>query len=164
MIAKTGSFKLASPNQTVGGLAGTYSKSKPVASVEAEMRHLEGVAWGVELLYYKNDFTPDGTSLKGEQTVISTYFNGKYYFEATSWLYPFVGAGLGYAGASFGGDYTGKVGGFAYQAMAGTDIRLTDTFGLYLEYKYLRATGQDSTGQTIKLGGSGILAGLSIAF
>jgi opacity protein-like surface antigen len=165
LIAKTGAFKLSSVSQTVGGLPTTYKKaSKPVAGVEAEMRRDDGYALGVELFYYKNDFTPDGTALQGQQTVYSTTFNAKYYFEATSWLYPFLGAGLGYAAANFGGDFTGKAGGVSFQGMLGADIRFSDYVGLYLEYKYLVASPRDSNSQQITTSGTGILAGLSFAF
>ena len=36
--------------------------------------------------------------------------------------------------------------------------------GLYLEYKYLSATTADKSSQTVKLGGTGIFAGISLAF
>ena len=165
VILKTGAFKLSTPNQSVGGLPSTYDKSsKPVGAVEIEYRDPIGWALGGEALYYKNDFTPDGTSLKGEQAVLSTTFNAKYYMEATSWLYPFVGVGLGYAGATFSGDFTGKASSWAFQGMAGADIRFSDSVGLYLEYKYLSAPVRDSNKQEIKAGGTGIFAGLSIQF
>jgi opacity protein-like surface antigen len=165
VIAKTGAFNLASVSQSVGGQPITYKKSaKPVGALEAEFRHRDGYALGGELLYYKAEFTPDGTTLKGEQAVLSTTFNLKYYFEATSWLYPFIGAGLGYANSSFSGDFTGKASSFAFQGMAGADIRFSDSVGLYLEYKLLNAPTRDSNGQEFKAGGSGILVGLSIAF
>jgi len=164
-IAKTGAFNLASVSQSVGGQPITYKKSaKSVGALEAEFRHRDGYALGGELLYYKAEFTPDGTTLKGEQAVLSTTFNLKYYFEATSWLYPFIGAGLGYATSSFSGDFTGKASSFAFQGMAGADIRFSDSVGLYLEYKLLNAPTRDSNGQEFKAGGSGILVGLSIAF
>jgi outer membrane protein W len=165
LILKTGAFKLSTANQSVGGLPSTYDKSsKPVGAVEIEYRDPIGWALGGELLYYKNDFTPDGTSLKGEQTVLSTTFTAKYYMEATNWLYPFVGAGLGYATSTFGGDFTGKAGSFAFQGMAGADIRFNDTVGLYLEYKFLNAPTRDKNNQEIKAGGTGIFAGLSFQF
>jgi opacity protein-like surface antigen len=163
VIAKTGAFNLATVDQSIGGQPITYKKSaKPVGALEAELRHRDGYALGGELLYYKNEFTQG--ALKGEQAVLSTTFNLKYYFEATRWLYPFIGAGLGYATSSFGGDFTGKAGSFAFQGMAGADIRFSESVGLYLEYKVLNAPTRDSNGQELKAGGSGILAGLSIAF
>ena len=165
VIAKTGTYKISPQSQVIGGLPSTFANhAKPVAALEIEYRDDAGYALGGEVLYYKNDFTPDGLSLKGEQTVISTTFNVKYYIETTTWLYPFVGVGLGYAGATFGGDFAGKAGSPAFQAMAGADIRFSDSVGLYIEYKYLNAPTRDSNHQEIKSGGHGILAGLSFAF
>jgi hypothetical protein len=48
--------------------------------------------------------------------------------------------------------------------MLGADLRFGSSFGLYLEYKYLSSTTSDNTNQKIKVGGSGILAGVSLAF
>jgi opacity protein-like surface antigen len=165
VIAKTGAFKLSTTSQSVGGLQSTFDKSsKPVAALELEYRDAAGYAIGGEALYYKNDFTPDGTTLNGNQTVLSTTLNAKYYIEATRWLYPFFGVGLGYATATYGGDFTGKAGSWAFQGMAGADIRFSESVGLYLEYKYLSAPVRDSNKQEIKAGGSGILVGLSFQF
>jgi opacity protein-like surface antigen len=165
IIAKTGAFKLSTPNQSVGGLPSTFDKSsKPVAAVELEYRDRAGYALGGEALYYKNNFTANGAPLNGDQTVLAGTLTAKYYIEAASWLYPFVGVGLGYAGASYSGDFTGKASSWAFQGMAGADIRFTDTVGLYLEYKYLSAPVRDSNKQEIKAGGSGILVGLSFQF
>jgi opacity protein-like surface antigen len=164
VIAKTGSFKLGTTSQSLGGLQSMYDKSsKPVAGLEGEMRHQDGFAVGAEVFYYKNDLTVPGTTLQATQTVVSGMLNGKYYFGVSDWFYPFVGAGVGFAGATFAGDLQGKSSGPVFQGLAGADIRFGD-FGLYLEYKYLSASTQDSANQKIKVGGSGILAGVSVAF
>jgi hypothetical protein len=167
IIAKTGAFKLATVNQSIGGLMTSYDKSsKPVAAFELEFRHQEGFAIGAEALYYKNSLTAPGagTTFTGDQTVISGMLNGKYYFGGDSGTFhPFVGAGVGFAGATFSGDLQGKSSGPSFQGMAGADLRFGD-FGLYLEYKYVSATTQDSANQKIKVGGSGVLAGVSFAF
>jgi opacity protein-like surface antigen len=164
VIAKTGAFKLTTATQTIGGLTTSYDKSsKPVVGLEAELRHQDGFAVGVEAFYYKNDLTVPGTTLQGEQTVVSGTLNGKYYFRLADWFYPFIGAGAGFAGANFGGDFQGKSSGPVFQGMAGADLRF-GRVGLYLEYKYLSATTSDKANQKIKAGGSGILAGVSIAF
>ena len=165
VIAKTGAFKLATTSQTIGGLTTTYDKSsKPVAALEAEMRHLDGFAIGAEVLYYKNDITIPGTPFVGQQSVVSTTVNAKYYLGGdTDMFHPFVGAGVGFAGASFGGDLQGKSSGPSFQGMLGLDLRFSSV-GLYLEYKYVSSTTSDSTNQKIKIGGSGILAGISVDF
>lgn len=164
VIAKTGAFKLSSTSQTIAGLTTSYDKSsKPVAGLEAELRHQDGFAVGAELFYYKNDLTVPGAALQATQTVVSGMLNGKYYMEVADWFYPFLGAGVGFAGASFAGDFQGKSSGPLFQGMLGADLRFSSV-GLYLEYKYLSATTQDSANQKIKVGGSGFLVGISVAF
>ncbi|HZT61610.1 MAG TPA: hypothetical protein VFA36_00625 [Burkholderiales bacterium] len=165
VIAKTGAFKLASTSQTIGGLTSSYEKNaKPVFIFEAELRHDDGFAVGTELFYYKNNVTAAGTTATGTQTVIAGMLNGKYYFGGnTGVFHPFLGAGVGFTAAKFGGDIEGKSGGPGFQGMLGLDLRFSSV-GLYLEYKYLSATTSDSANQKIKVGGSGILAGVSVAF
>jgi hypothetical protein len=164
LIAKTGRFKMASGTQTVASLASTYDTSaKPVGGVELEFRHESGFAVGGEVFYYKNSLAPNGTAFKGEQAVLAATLNGKYYLEAADWLHPFLGAGFGYASAAFSGDLTGKASGPVFQGMAGVDIRFGGV-GLYLEYKYLNSTASDSQNQKVKIGGSGVLVGVSVAF
>jgi len=165
VIAKTGTFKLATASQSIGGLTSSYEKgSKPVVGLEAELRHQDGFAIGTELFYYKNDMTAPGTTFTGQQTVIAGMLNGKYYFGGdTGIFHPFLGAGVGFSSAKFGGDIEGKSGGPGFQGMLGMDLRFSSV-GLYLEYKYLSSTTSDSANQKIKVGGSGILAGVSIAF
>jgi opacity protein-like surface antigen len=164
VIAKTGAFKLSAASQTIAGLDTSYDKSsKPVAGVEAELRHQDGFAVGAEAFYYKNDLAVPAAGLQATQAVVSGTLNGKYYFEAADWFYPFIGAGVGFASASFAGDFQGKSSGPLFQGMLGADIRF-GRVGLYLEYKYLSSTTSDSTNQKIKVGGSGFLAGLSVAF
>jgi len=87
--------------------------------------------------------------------------NGKYYFRLTSALYPFVGAGAGLARASYSGGLTGDATGLAIQGLAGMEFRF-NRIGISLQYKYLDATTGDT--EEVKVGGSGILAGVSIAF
>lgn len=167
LIAKTGAFKLATEHQDVSTnptFPSTFEKSsKPFAAVELEYRDRAGYAIGGELMYYKNNFTVDASTLKGDQTTFVGTFNAKYYIETTRWLYPFLGVGLGFASSTFGGDFTGKAGSFAFQGMAGADIRFSDSVGLYLEYKYLNAPTRTKD-QEIKASGSGFVAGLSFQF
>ena len=169
LIAKTGTFKLGSTSQTLaqaggGTLTITYDKSsKPVAGFEAEFRHQDGFAVGAEVFYYKNDLIANPGAFSADQTVVSGMLNGKYYFHAADWLYPFIGAGAGFTAASYGGQLQGNAGGPGFQGMVGVDVRFRRV-GLYVEYKYLSSTTSNSANQKIKVGGSGILAGVSIAF
>jgi opacity protein-like surface antigen len=165
VIAKTGAFNLTTTTQTMAGLTTSYDKSsKPVVGLEAELRHKDGFAIGVEAFYYKNDLTDSGATLQATQAVVAGTLNAKYYFGVADWFYPFLGTGVGFAGANFSGDLQGKSSGPVFQGMLGADIRFSGSVGLYIEYKYLSSNTSDNANQKIKVGGSGILAGLSFPF
>jgi opacity protein-like surface antigen len=165
VIAKTGSFNMGSTSQPIAGQQTSFKKgSKPVVGLEVEYRNRDGLAFGGEVFYYKNDVSVNGSPLHGEQEVVAAMLNAKYYFAAKSWLYPFIGVGGGLSNPKFSGDISGKMSGHAYQAMVGADFRFSSTFGLYLEYKFLKSTASDDSGQSLDVGGSGLLAGLSVAF
>lgn len=164
LIAKAGNFKLATGSQVAGRLPSTYATaSKPAFGMELEWRSKAGFAVGGEVFYYKNDLIANGTTLTAQQEVYATMVNGKYYFRVVDWFYPFVGAGVGFASAAYGGDLTGKASGTAYQGVAGVEFRFKDV-GVYAQYKHLVSTTDDGAGEKVKVGGSGILAGLTILF
>jgi opacity protein-like surface antigen len=163
LIATGGAFKLASANQTVAGLPSTFdAASKPAAGIEGELRHRGGFALGGEVFYYKNDLLLNGTALKAQQQVIAVMANGKYYFRVADWFHPFVGVGVGATDAVYSGDLTGSAGGAAFQGMAGMEFRF-EHVGVLVQYKYLASTTGKS-GSDVKVGGGGVLAGLSIIF
>jgi opacity protein-like surface antigen len=161
LIAKGGAFKLANANQTVAGLASTFdTASKPALGIEAEWRNKAGFAVGGEAFYYKNGLVAAGVD--SQQQVLAIMANGKYYFRAADWFYPFVGAGVGVADAIYSGGLKGTAGGLAYQGLAGMEFRF-EGVGLLVQYKYLAATTGKS-GNNVKVGGGGVLAGVSIPF
>jgi opacity protein-like surface antigen len=163
LIATGGAFKLANENQPVAGLPSTFdTASKPAAGIEAEMRHRGGFAVGGEVFYYKNDLLVNGTALKAQQQVMAVMANGKYYFRVADWFHPFVGVGVGATDAVYSGDLTGSAGGAAFQGMAGMEFRFGHV-GLLVQYKYLASTTGKS-GNDVKVGGGGVLGGLSIIF
>jgi len=161
LIAKGGAFKLANPDQTVAGLASTFdTTSKPALGIEMEWRHRAGFAVGGEVFYYKNDLVATGVIAK--QQVVALMANAKYYLRVADWFHPFVGVGVGYADALYSGDLKGTAGGAAFQGLAGMEFRF-DQVGVLFQYKHLAATTGKS-GSDVKIGGSGVLAGVSIAF
>ena len=163
LIASAGTFKMANGNQQVAGLPSTYdTTSKSVFSIEAEWRSGTGFSAGGEVFSYKNDLVTTGANPNAQQEVLAVMANGKYYFRAASWFYPFVGAGVGLASASYSGGLAGSASGLAYQGLAGMEFRFKPV-GVYLQYKNLSAKTGDS-GKEVKVGGSGILAGISISF
>jgi len=161
LIAKGGGFKLANANQTVAGSASTFdTASKPAVGIEAEFRHKAGFAVGGEAFYYKNDLVATGVVAK--QQVVALMLNGKYYVPVADWFHPFVGVGVGFADAVYSGDLKGTSGGPAFQGLAGMEFRF-GSVGLNVQYKYLAST-TGKTGSDVKVGGRGVLAGVSIAF
>ncbi len=169
LIVKAGSFKLAEGDQSVGGTPSTFdTTSKPAAGIEIEWRSRSGLAVGGEVFYYKNEFVPSATAATAEQEVYAAMLNGKYYFRAADWFYPYVGAGVGLASTSYGGSLSGAASGPAFQGFAGAEFRF-NRVGLHLQFKYLSATTEGklaTTGATekVKVGGSGVLAGVSFIF
>jgi opacity protein-like surface antigen len=165
LLPKLGTFKLANASQTVGGAPGTSfdTSSKSVFSLEAEWRNKSGFAVGGEIFSYKNQLqgTASGTPFASQQQTLVATINGKYYFSTGIGLHPFAGAGIGFANATYSGDLTGSASGLALQGMAGMEYRF-EHVGIYAEYKYLMSTLGSS--EKIKVGGSGILAGVSILF
>jgi opacity protein-like surface antigen len=161
LIAKGGAFKLANANQTVAGTASTFdTTSKPAVGIEAEWRNKAGFAVSGEIFYYKNDLVATGVSAK--QQVLALMANGKYYFHVADWFHPFVGAGVGYAESIYSGDLKGTAGGAAFQGLAGMEFRF-ERVGVLVQYKYLSSTTGKS-GNDVKVGGGGVLAGVSIPF
>jgi len=162
LIAYGGAFKMANGNQVIAGLATTYDvNSNSVYGVEAEWRSKVGIAVGAEVFHYENDLVATGIP-GARQKVLATMLSGKYYFRLRNWLYPFVGAGVGYAAAAFSDGFTGKTEGVAYQGLAGLEFRFKP-IGFYAQYKYLASTTGDPGGQ-VKVGGSAVLAGISVFF
>ena len=163
LIANAGSFKLSDERQTVAGFPSTYdTTSKSVLGLEAEWRSSSGFAVGGEFFTYKNDLVTGATNPNAEQKVYAVMLNGKYYFHAADWLHPFVGVGVGQANASYSGGLTGNASGLAYQGMAGVEFRFKPV-GIYVQYKYFASEVGD-TGNEVKIGGSGVLGGISISF
>ena len=153
---------MGSGNQVVAGLASTYdTTSSAVYGLEAEWRSKAGLAVGGEVYHYRNELVATGIP-SGQQEVRAVMVNGKYYFRAANWFYPFVGVGIGYANAAFSNGFTGTTTGSAYQALAGAEFRFRQV-GFQVQYKYLGST-TGNPGKEVKIGGRGILAGVSFAF
>jgi opacity protein-like surface antigen len=152
---------MANGNQVVSGVTSTYdTTSKSVFGIEAEWRHKAGFAVGGEVFSYKNDPVSTGTIPNAQQEVLAIMVNGNYYFRAATWFYPHVGAGVGQAKASYSGGLTGDTRGLAYQGLVGMEFRFKPV-GPYVQYKYLASTTGDTSNE-VKVGGSGILAGVRI--
>ncbi|UCE88622.1 MAG: porin family protein [Pseudomonadota bacterium] len=96
-----------------------------------------GLAIGTDIFAYSRDITP---SFRADDTsVVHSHFLAQYYFNRQGTVNPFVGGGLGFAAIAFdGGTLDGKASvGVSAQFNAGVLIRLSQRFGLQVEYKYL---------------------------
>ena len=137
-------------------------------NVTRKITNLRRIDWSLVLscgdpFYYKNDLVTTPPPAVSKQQVLAVMANGKYYLRAADWFYPFVGAGIGFADAVYsGGNLKGSAGGLAYQGLAGMEFRF-GSVGLHLQYKYLAATTGKS-GNNVKVGGGGVLAGVSFLF
>lgn len=163
LIVNTGRFKLAKGSQEVAGLPSTYdTTSKSAFGAELEWRSKAGFAVSGEAFRYENELALNAPTTNARQEVFALMVNGKYYFRAASWFYPFVGAGVGGTSVTYSGALKGTATGPAYQGLAGMELRFKPV-GLHLQYKYLSSTTGDS-GRKVNVGGSGILVGVSISF
>ena len=135
-----------------------------VAGIEFEYYFAPGLSVGGEYFRFRNSFvaTNGVNTTFGDHSVDTLLFNFKKYFEPTPMFRPFVGAGLGVATDSLNGDWEGGGLSYAYQLVAGAELRWK-YIGLYLEYKRL-SVSSDSDVTVGDVSGSGVLTGLKVAF
>lgn len=168
MIFKMGSFQLASASQqiVVSGLLGStrnFSSAGLAYGLEGEWRMQTGFAFGMEVLGYSQDWTTTGFAESGDLAVTNIFFNAKKYFRPGTTVQPYLGAGIGAASTTFGGDITGSAGGAAIQGMAGIAFRWQQV-GVYTEFKYESARVEDAAGVKVDVSGTGLFAGMSVYF
>lgn len=170
LIVKTGSVKLSSPSQSIqitsGGTVPTEfdSKASSTLGFEGEWRINNGFAFGAEYIRYSNDLTATATGLTSSMDVTGIMFNGKKYFTPGGIYYPYLGAGVGRASASFSGSaITGHTSNYAIQAMGGLEMRWRQ-IGVYTELKVFSAKTKDSADNEIDASSRGLFVGASVMF
>jgi len=168
LIAKVGSFKLASSPQTIVGLSRDFSAAGVAYGLEGEWHLSNGFAFGLEVFGHTQEYTTAAPSLQsGDVTVTNVFINAKKYFRPDALVQPYIGVGLGSASVDFSADanggITGSAGGFAVQGMVGVALRWQHV-GIYSEFKYARAEIEDSVGQVVDASGSGLFVGMSVHF
>ena len=172
LIAKVGSFQLASASQTIVGLSREFSAASVAYGLEGEWRFQNGFALGVELFGHTQDYTTTGSAESGDMAVTNVFINAKKYFRPAAVVQPYVGIGLGSAAVSLSagsnGGVTGSTAGFAVQGMAGIAFRWRHV-GIYTEVKYERAeleatNAGTGAAETIDASGAGLFAGMSVHF
>jgi hypothetical protein len=78
-------------------------------------------------------------------------------------VFPYLGAGIGFASTDFSGAFRGSTGGVAYQAMGGVELRWQQ-LGAHVELKLLGARTEDDAGHEVDAGSRGLLLGVSLGF
>lgn len=173
LIAKVGSFQLASASQRIVALSREFSAASVAYGLEGEWRFSNGFALGLEVFGHTQDYTTAAPSTEsGDMAVTNLFFNAKKYFRPQAMVQPYIGIGLGSATASLAagsnGGVTGNAAGFAVQGMVGLAVRWQHV-GIYTEIKYERAE-LDATNtvtglsETVDVSGSGLFAGMSVHF
>ena len=171
IILKTGKYtrndtSAATTELTTGSVYQfTYdTDASGVAGVEFEYYFGPGLAVGGEYFRFSNSFVATNivNTTSGDHNVDTVLVNFKKYFQPTPMFRPFVGVGLGVTTDSLNGDWEGGGISYAYQLVAGTELRWKYV-GLFFEYKRLSiSSASDVTVGDVS--GSGVLTGLKIAF
>ncbi len=173
LIAKVGSFQLASASQRIAALSREFSAASVAYGLEGEWRFSNGFALGLEVFGHTQDYTTAAPSTEsGDMNVTNVFLNAKKYFRPQAIVQPYIGIGLGSATASLSagsnGGVTGSAGAFAVQGMVGVAFRWQHV-GIYTEIKYERAeldATNTTTGlaETVDVSGAGLFAGMSVHF
>ena len=110
-----------------------------------------------ELSYHDNEFDPASQEINATAAMI----NGYYDFNRGGRFEPYLGAGVGYADYDLDFDNQGA---FAWQALAGVAIGLTDRLDLDLGYRYFNIPEADFSGVDVTLEEHSIMAGIRWQF
>lgn len=156
---KTGSFKMANKNQTIVGAVTFDTTSTSVFAVEYEYKMKENLSWGAEYIGYKNTYA----SSAGEASFTHIMFNMRKLFKVAKHVQPFVGIGAAASTVALSGTGSGTGGGFGFQLMGGVKFPFDD-FSAVVEYKMITANPDDKAGTSVSSTGSGLFAGIGIAF
>jgi opacity protein-like surface antigen len=113
---------------------------------------------------------------QGKVETLGLFLNGFYDFNLGGGFSPFVGAGIGYQGVDVLFRPSGvpvaddSDSGFAWQLMAGADVALTPSVGLFLQYTYRQSFDRAEVPLTllpamlgVESGGSLVTAGIRLA-
>ena len=135
-----------------------------------------GLRGELELGYRKLDFDkskPDDGGefdVDGDYTTLSFMANGIYAFEASDWLRPYVGVGLGLARLSYTEviedepDGEGDDTVFAYQGMLGVGFPLSEKTEARMGYRYFATADADFDELEASYGTHSIEAGIRFRF
>lgn len=96
LLVKAGALRLNDSGQVFESAARDLDDtSHSTLSVSFEARRRGGVAFGIEYISYRHDFTPPAGPQAGEARTRVLQFIGKKYFHTSGVLHPYIGAGIG---------------------------------------------------------------------
>jgi outer membrane protein W len=149
-------------------------------------QYVPGMAYGVELLYFQStsedaysgeDSTVVGPAIKAQMFIASVNLKAYFMDPIEEFLHPFFGVGWGIVFGDFdttlvgGAKTTTSFSGMTAYRSLGTEIKLGDQWGLYLEFRTQTAiavTSNDPFDRTaddrLELDLNGIMIGLSGAY
>ena len=141
-LFKGGVLRLADDSQVLGPtLRNIDQDSYSTLALNIEARKKNGVAFGAELITFRNDFTPPTAPQEGVARTRVLQFVGKKYFDPGGAFHPYLGAGVGAShievdynsagGSSQSDDFV-----LALQAVLGFELRF-DNLSFVLEAKHL---------------------------
>lgn len=170
LLLKTGIYELKEPVQ--------YSEvqyppetlvfadeADQVYAIEYEWRNRQGFAIGAEYFSFANDWVSSRAGRRGELSAFTLTFNAKKYFAPTRWLLPYLGGGIGWAGANLESptEDTGLVG-LVVQGLAGVEFKVAKHLGLYTQAKFVSSKVEDGYDDGLTISGTAYTAGLAIHF
>jgi len=131
-----------------------------------------GFAFGAETFSYKNDIVTRANN-DGDVTTSHLYAVVEKMFNIDGDIKPYVGVGLGFVSMKFNGHINGDVdddnfdfaSGLSYELLAGTEFKITDRFGVTVEYKYFDYDINDDIGNkdfNVESDGSALFVGFAI--
>lgn len=164
VIIKGGSYKIGDRNQLIDDgtfIATTFEQSTSIFGVEFDHVFDSGFSLGGGYQGFKMDY--DSAAGSGDFTADFALFNGKLYFNQTSFK-PFIGFSAGLIWADFNGGITGSSLGVGIAGMAGFRWQL-GAAGLYVEYKnFFKAQTADGDSDEVDVAGDSLFAGIAISF
>lgn len=163
---KGGAVRLQDDTQYFGGaLRGLDDTSHNTFALGWEHRRRHGVAFGMEYLSYRNEFTPPsppGTGLAKTQVL---QFIVRKYFEQAPVVHPFVGFGIGTSQTTVTYDtptlYSKYDWNPALQLNGGIEFRIDQNFAASIEVKGLF---YDVDSNHYNPSATGVFLGMSVVF
>jgi opacity protein-like surface antigen len=148
---KSGALRLQDDRQTIDAVARNLDEaSYKTFGIGWEARRKNGLAFSIEYLDYRNEFTPPVSPTSGEARARTLQFGAKKYFIEGGPFHPYFGAGIGVGRTNV--DYpsgslsiTEEDVAIVLHAALGMELRVDNvSFMLEAKYNYFDVEGQNS--------------------